>query len=98
MQGAGLADGENTERMWSKLGKFSKITKEMTPENRIDFLSQVLLYEGQKIRMGLGNNFCSPEIIESSGRYPNWFIDHVSAYHTYLNFHEPYHWNWNFGL
>ena len=41
--------------MWSKLGRFKKITKEMTPENRIDLLTFVLLHEGQKIKDKLGN-------------------------------------------
>ncbi|XP_063442474.1 uncharacterized protein LOC134722776 [Mytilus trossulus] len=52
--GIGLTDGESLERLWSYLGKFSKITKEMTPENRIDLLTDGLIHYGQKIREKLG--------------------------------------------
>ncbi|XP_076099472.1 uncharacterized protein LOC143068950 isoform X2 [Mytilus galloprovincialis] len=46
----GLTDGEGIERLWSYLGGFSSITKEMTPENRTDLLTDGLIYFGQKIR------------------------------------------------
>ena len=42
------------ERLWSYLGKFSKITKEMTPENRTDLLVDGLLHYGRKIRDKFG--------------------------------------------
>ncbi|XP_052096717.1 uncharacterized protein LOC127731911 [Mytilus californianus] len=54
--GIGLTDGESLERLWSYLGKFSKITKEMTPENRIDLLTDGLIHYGQKIREKLGHS------------------------------------------
>ena len=44
------------ERMWSKIGRFSKITKEMTPENRSDFLAYALLHESQKAIIQLGRH------------------------------------------
>ncbi|XP_052063025.1 uncharacterized protein LOC127702761 [Mytilus californianus] len=50
----GLTDGEGIERLWSYLGGFSSITKEMTPENRTDLLTDGLIYFGQKIRDKLG--------------------------------------------
>lgn len=53
-KGVGLTDGESLERLWSYLGKFSKITKEMTPENRIDLLTDGLIHYGKKIRERLG--------------------------------------------
>ena len=52
--GIGLTDGEGMERLWSYLGKFSSITKEMTPENRIDLLTDALIYYGQKKKQKLG--------------------------------------------
>ena len=45
----GLTDGETMERLWSFLRGFSSITKEMTPENRIDLLSEALEHYGCKI-------------------------------------------------
>ncbi|KAL3859476.1 hypothetical protein ACJMK2_009696 [Sinanodonta woodiana] len=47
--GLGLSDGECVERLWSFLGKFSNISKEMTPENRIDLLVDGLIHYGQKV-------------------------------------------------
>ena len=41
IEGFGLTDGENVERLWSYLGRFSKMTKEMSG-NRIDLLSDAL--------------------------------------------------------
>lgn len=51
--GAGLFDGEGTERLWSYLGKFRLITKEMTPENRTDLLTEALLNYGHKLSQKL---------------------------------------------
>ncbi|VDI65038.1 Hypothetical predicted protein [Mytilus galloprovincialis] len=51
----GLTDGEGIERLWSYLGGFSSIIKEMTPENRTDLLTDGLIYFGQKIRDKLAN-------------------------------------------
>jgi hypothetical protein len=55
LKGAGLFDGEGVERLWSFLGKFSLITKEMTPENRKDLLVEALLHYTRKLRHSLGN-------------------------------------------
>lgn len=52
--GLGLTDGESIERLWSYLGGFSKITKEMTPENRVDLLTDGLLHYGRKVKENLG--------------------------------------------
>ncbi|XP_071138989.1 uncharacterized protein [Mytilus edulis] len=52
----GLTDGEGIERVWSYLGGFSTIAKEMTPENRTDLLKDGLIYFGQKIRDSIGNS------------------------------------------
>ena len=38
IEGFGLTDGENVERLWSYLGRFSRMTKEMSSGNRIDLL------------------------------------------------------------
>lgn len=42
--GFGLCDGENLERLWAYLGKFSRTTKEMSSANRIDALTDALCY------------------------------------------------------
>lgn len=39
-----LTDGENLERLWSYLGRFCKMTKEMNPAHRIDTLADALCY------------------------------------------------------
>lgn len=58
-KGLGLTDGEATERLWSYLGQFSSITKEITPENRIDLLTDGLEYYGRKIKSKLGDSLVS---------------------------------------
>ena len=45
----GLADGEQMERLWSYLRKFSGMTKQMLPENRVDTLSEALQYYARKV-------------------------------------------------
>ena len=50
----GLTDGEGTERLWSFLREFSRITKEMSPEKRIDTLTDALLHYGRGIVRKLG--------------------------------------------
>lgn len=40
----GLTDGECMERLWSYLGKFAKITKEMTTGRRRDLLIDGMLH------------------------------------------------------
>ena len=52
--GFGLTDGENMERFWSYLGKFSRTTKEMSPANRVDALSDAVLHYASKKRAKLG--------------------------------------------
>lgn len=52
-EGIGLTHGESLERLWSYLGKFSKVTKEMTPENRIDLPVDDLIHYGSKIESKL---------------------------------------------
>ncbi|KAJ8332550.1 hypothetical protein SKAU_G00423390 [Synaphobranchus kaupii] len=48
-EGTGLADGEQSERLWSYLRKFGKITKEMTPSHRSDLLTDALLHYSKKV-------------------------------------------------
>jgi hypothetical protein len=52
--GLGLTDGEGVECLWSYLGKFSSITKEMSPENRNDLLVDALTHYGERIVRKLG--------------------------------------------
>ena len=52
--GVGLTDGEGTERLWSFLRRFSKMTKEMRPSHRTDVLSHALAYYGWKKKEKLG--------------------------------------------
>ncbi|KAK3716896.1 hypothetical protein QZH41_017010 [Actinostola sp. cb2023] len=47
--GIGLTDGEGTERLWAFLRDFSRITKEMSPQKRIDSLSDGLLHYGREL-------------------------------------------------
>ena len=44
LEAFGLLDGENIERLWSYLGKFSRMTKEISSANRIDLLTDALTY------------------------------------------------------
>ncbi|XP_072030630.1 uncharacterized protein [Amphiura filiformis] len=51
LPGLGLTDGEEMERIWAYLRRFSFITKEMTPSHRIDLLTDGLLhYKRKKIQ------------------------------------------------
>ncbi|XP_030297532.1 uncharacterized protein LOC115596498 isoform X2 [Sparus aurata] len=50
VEGAGLADGEQLERLWSYLRRFGKVTKEMTPSHRVDLLTDALLHYSSRIR------------------------------------------------
>lgn len=60
-KGYGLCDGENIERLWSYLGKFCKMTKEMSSSNRMDVLTDALNhYSCQKIdKIGNKDFICS---------------------------------------
>ena len=72
MSDIGLTDGESLERLWSYLGIFSNITKEMTPENRIDLLTDALLHYGRRIRdklsVSLPGRMKKAVMLESSSR------------------------------
>ena len=50
----GLSDGEQLERLWSFLRRFSKMTKEMRPSHRIDVLSDAILHYGRQCKDNLG--------------------------------------------
>lgn len=52
--GFGLTDGEDMERLWSFLRRFSYSTKEMTSAHRIDFLTDGLLHYGRKKNSEIG--------------------------------------------
>ena len=39
-----MSDGEQTERLWAFLRNFAKTTREMTPGNRTDALTEALLH------------------------------------------------------
>ena len=56
-KGFGLTDGEVMERLWSFLRRFSRMTKEMRPEHRIDVLTSALLYYGYKTKIRLRKQF-----------------------------------------
>lgn len=55
VDGAGLTDGECMERLWSYLRKFSKMTKEMTSDNRVDVLSCALFHYSRLQMEKIGN-------------------------------------------
>ena len=54
LPGFGLTDGEEMERIWAYLRRFSYITKEMTPSHRIDLLTDGLLHYSRKKTTDLG--------------------------------------------
>ncbi|XP_059157024.1 uncharacterized protein LOC131941662 [Physella acuta] len=56
IEGVGLTDGEGIERLWSYLGKFSKICKEMKPETRQDMLSDGLLHFSERKKKNIGHS------------------------------------------
>lgn len=55
--GFGLTEGETVERLWSYLRNCNKITKEMKPEHRTDFLTDSLLHYTQRIKQKIGRTF-----------------------------------------
>lgn len=57
IEGFGLTDGENVERLWSYLGRFAKMTKEMSSGNRIDLLSDTLSHYCKLKQRKLGKNY-----------------------------------------
>ena len=52
--GAGLADGDTLERLWSYLRCFASMTKEMGASKRLDLLTDALIYYCRKERDKLG--------------------------------------------
>ena len=56
VDGFGLTDGEQLERLWSYLRRFGKMTKEMRPSHRIDVLSDAILHYSQHCKDTLGKN------------------------------------------
>ena len=62
VSGFGLSDGEQVERLWSFLRRFASITKEMTPSNRIDALTDALLHYRRRIIRNLRKLQCHFDI------------------------------------
>ena len=56
VDGFGLTDGEQLERLWSYLRRFGKMTKEKRPSHRIDVLSDAILHYSQHCKDTLGKN------------------------------------------
>ncbi|RMX52982.1 hypothetical protein pdam_00025094, partial [Pocillopora damicornis] len=54
IDGIGLTDGEGTERLWAFLRDYSRITKEMAADKRIDVLTDGLLHYGDQLREKFG--------------------------------------------
>ena len=52
--GFGLTDGENVERLWSYLGRFARMTKEMSAGNRVDLLTDALSHYCKRKQSKLG--------------------------------------------
>ncbi|XP_066281363.1 uncharacterized protein [Branchiostoma lanceolatum] len=48
LSGYGLTDGEGTERLWSALRPFSRMTKEMSPDHRVDKLTDALRHYSRR--------------------------------------------------
>ena len=55
VKGVGLTDGEGTERLWSFLRDYSRITKEMSSGKRVDVLTDGLLHYATRLRQRFGN-------------------------------------------
>jgi hypothetical protein len=51
-----MTDGEGTERLWSFLRDYSRITKEMAPDKRVDVLTDGLLHYAKRLRQRFGKN------------------------------------------
>ncbi|XP_033727630.1 uncharacterized protein LOC117316961 [Pecten maximus] len=51
VEGTGLANGEGTERLWSYLRTMSRITKEMSLDNRHDCLVDSLHHYATKLQL-----------------------------------------------
>ena len=59
VEGMGLTDGENIERLWSYLDKFVTMTRPMSKSLRHLTLTQALdLYKEERIK-NLGTQICS---------------------------------------
>ena len=56
LPGWGLCDGEVMERLWSYLGRFKKMTKEMSASHREDILSDALYFQASRARSKIGMN------------------------------------------
>lgn len=54
IEGFGLTDGENVERLWSYLGRFARMTKEMSSGNRVDLLTDALSHYCKQKQRKLG--------------------------------------------
>lgn len=54
--GFGLTDGEVMERLWSKLRRYARMTKEMRPSHRVDVLTDVFLHLGREANINLGDS------------------------------------------
>ena len=55
--GFGLTDGEEMERLWAYLRRFSFITKEMTAVHRRDLLTDALLHYAKKKNSNIGKYY-----------------------------------------
>jgi hypothetical protein len=57
IEGIGLTDGEGTERLWSFLRDYSRVTKEMAASKRIDVLTDGLLHYASQLFQKFGREF-----------------------------------------
>ena len=90
LQGFGVTDGEEMERLWAFLRRFSVITKEMTPSHRIDLLSDGLLHYRQRKVSDIGRIcdeaffFLSLSLLEAFLGYLNWMDGNGAAPAQYI--------------
>ena len=54
VEGFALSDGEQVERLWSYMRNFCRSTKEMTASNRVDAITDALLYYSKKAMYRMG--------------------------------------------
>jgi len=83
--GQGMADGEGSERVWSRAGRYHIIVKEMGPVKRLEMLEDVMrdirLGKRESIPHTLKKRYTQViDIIETlQGRFKSLLIDDTSA-------------------
>lgn len=87
LKGFGNTDGEATERLWSDLGPYAKITKEMLSGNRMDVLEDALLFNWKRCARGtLGRLHRTLKALEKESESINLSVTETQI--TYSKYEE----------